>query len=635
MKRRLKKPKVNKGMPSAVLLSIVIHVALFLLAGMLVVFTVVKKEEKKFVPPKAVERPKMKLKKPKVKVKKNTKPKATTRIVTKINRASMPDIQIPELSGMGEGLGEMLGGFDMMPDLGEPTLFGTTQSIGNDFVGTYYDFTREQSGRNIPMSPEQLIGVLRKFVKSDWRPSKLGRYYRSPNKLYTTCFAIPQTLSWIGPAAFGGKVGCNYCYALHYKGKLVHPEDITFRFWGLGNECLIVRVDGEVVLNGGYPRAGGSLDTLAITHPWQTDSPDSRKYWMANTLSVVGDRITLKAGEPLDMEVLIVDLLGNKLSGVLCVEVEGEEYEREPERGGPILPLFKTEMLSLDQIENIHSGLSPHDGCATNGPVFCDFTVPERTTPYYDTSDTQPPAPPLFKKADYQDPRTWTALDGRTMEAKFTTIFAGKAVLENQKGRQLKIPLEELTPEDRLYLDLAKPPEFNINFSKKSSFIPQPELSPYGQAYLLRMSDYVFEAQLKQGSTGNYPHELLVEYFAIGEEVDGNNYVLVDRQQSTFLPSRENGKSHSFHSVKPIRLQSLSMGGSMPMRGTKYGGYLITITDQNEKIIQYKTPYGDWMFENLENLKKIPVGKHFNKHCVRVGPPRPTLEDRPQMLWNL
>ena len=107
-----KKKGITKGMPSAVLLSILIHVALFLLAGILVVFTVVKKEEQKFTPPKAVERPKMKLKKPKVKVKKTSKPKPTTRIVTKMNRAGMPDVQLPEMSDMGEGLA---GGFDLAP----------------------------------------------------------------------------------------------------------------------------------------------------------------------------------------------------------------------------------------------------------------------------------------------------------------------------------------------------------------------------------------------------------------------------------------------------------------------------------------------------------------------------------------
>lgn len=46
MTKRTKKPrKAATGFPSAVVLSIVIHAALFLLAGMLVVFTVVKKEE--------------------------------------------------------------------------------------------------------------------------------------------------------------------------------------------------------------------------------------------------------------------------------------------------------------------------------------------------------------------------------------------------------------------------------------------------------------------------------------------------------------------------------------------------------------------------------------------------------------
>ncbi|RKX38169.1 MAG: hypothetical protein DRP64_16120, partial [Verrucomicrobia bacterium] len=145
MKRLIKKSqKVGKGMPSAVLLSILIHAALFLLAGMLVVFTVVKKEEKKFVPPQAVERPKMKLRKPKVKVRKSSKPKPTTRIVTKVNRASMPDIQLPEISGMSDGLAGGLGGFDMMPDFDEVSVFGGGQSIGNDFEGTLYDLKRDR-----------------------------------------------------------------------------------------------------------------------------------------------------------------------------------------------------------------------------------------------------------------------------------------------------------------------------------------------------------------------------------------------------------------------------------------------------------------------------------------------------------
>ena len=636
MKRGFKKKqKMGKGMSSAVVLSILIHVGLFLVAGMLVVFTVVKTEEKKFEPPKAIERPKMKLKKPKVKVKKSSKPKPTQRIVTKMNRASMPDIQLPEMSSMGEGLDAGLGGFDMMPDFGEVSVFGSGQSIGNDFIGTFYDFTRARNGRKHTMDPGKFITELRRFVKSGWNPSSLARYYRSSSKRYTAAFAFPPTLSSNAAEAFGEPPDDErtyYCVALHYKGQLVHPEDIRFRFWGLGSEALVVRVDGKTVLNAAYPRNGAEFDTAVLTPRWQTRSADSRKYWMGVNLSVVGDWITLKAGEPLEMEVLCADVIGTIFQSVLCVEVEGEEYERSSDRGGPILPIFKTSPVSIDLMEAIHADLNPGDACVTNGPVFCDFVVQERAEPYYDTSDIPPPKPELHEKSDYQEPRTWTLLDGRTLDAGFVTVFGGKAVLKSGKRKQLKIPVGQFSPEDRLHMDLADPPEFLINFSKTSEFVPPPKPSPVQHGMRpLRRSDYIFGAELKQRSAGAYPHELHVEYFAVGEEIDGDNYILFDRQSSTFIPSKENGGCHSFYSIEPIRLTATAMRSASPMRGTKYGGFLITITDECGKIIQYKTS-SKWLFENLENLKKLPVGKHFDKRCIRVGPPRPTQADRPSWI---
>ena len=175
--------KITKGGPSGFVISLVIHAALFLLAGLLVVFTVQQKEEKKFVPPAPVERPKMQLKKPKVKVKKTTKPKTTQRIVTKMKSASMPDIQLPELSGVADGLNAGLGGFDLMPDLNEMTLFGGGQTIGNDFVGTFYDFKRDRTGRPIPMDPTQFSEELRRFVRDGFRSSRLAHFI-DPQRSY-------------------------------------------------------------------------------------------------------------------------------------------------------------------------------------------------------------------------------------------------------------------------------------------------------------------------------------------------------------------------------------------------------------------------------------------------------------------
>ena len=632
--KRLKKKnqKVTKGMPSAVLLSILIHAALFLLAGMLVVFTVVKKEEQKFEPPKAVDRPKMKLKKPKVKIKKTSKPKPTTRIVTKMNRANMPDIQLPEMSGMSSDISGGLGGFDMMPDFEADSLFGGEQSIGNDFVGTFYDMKRNRTGRTMLMDPDKYIRALTKFVRGGWNTASLSQYYQSPRKLYATNFAVPPVQAILAPRAFGEPESGGYCFAVHYEGKLVYTEDITFRFWGLGDDVLVVRVDGKVVLNAPYPRNGGTHDTQVIAHPWQTSSAKSHMFWLGDQLSVVGDWITLKAGVPLNMEVLVGEVAGGLFQALLVVEVKGEKYDKNPTRNGPILPIFKTAPLSIDQVENIHADLDAGDASVTNGPVFCDYVQPERTKPYYTTSTNKPSAPIMYEKSTEREMRAWSARDGRQLEAKFITGIGDKAVLKTARGKQVKIPVSQLSPEDRRYMEFESPPEFLLNFSKNSNSVTPPEESPYvGSLRPLQITDMTFGVRLKQRSTKTYPHELRVEYFAFGEEVDGNNYVLLDRQASVFTPDKENQGSHSFYSKNPIRIQTTAIRAASPMRGTKYGGFLITVTDEQGRIIQYKTSH-KWLFESIETLKKLPVGKHFDKSGNRVGPPRPTQGDRPSWV---
>lgn len=352
-------------MPSAVVLSILIHVALFLLAGMLVVFTVVKKEEKQFRPPKAVERPKMKLRKPKVQVKKTSKPKATTRIVTKNRRASMPDIQLPEMSGMAS-VDVGIGGFDLMPDLGNVSVFGGAQSIGNDFEGQFYDLKRGRRGGGVPMDGDQFRQVLRDFVRGGWKESKLARYYRAPYKLYTTHFMVPPIPAPMAPDVFGSPEAESYHFFVKYKGKLVYKEDIKFRFWGTGDAYMMVRVAGKEVFLACWPFQEEYFDW------WQSSSADSRKYFLGNQVMAVGDWITLKAGQPVEMEVMYGEWAGGQVAGMLLVEVEGEEYPRS-RQGGPILPAFKTEEFSQDMLEEIRKYLPEGEACLTNGPVFRDF----------------------------------------------------------------------------------------------------------------------------------------------------------------------------------------------------------------------------------------------------------------------
>jgi hypothetical protein len=379
MNRVAKKPKsVVKGAPSGFVISLGVHAAAFFLAGLLVVFSVVKKKEISFVPPPAVERPKMKLKKPKVKVKKTAKPASPTRIIAKIKKTDMPDLVLPELGGAGSGFGGIgdLGGFDTMPDLGGITALGTINSIGNDFEGVYYDLKFNSSGVYNAISTEEWRFWFNKFFRGNWDPRILSRFYHSPKKLYTTCFVLPNTVSAMAPVAFGmpDSMASGGEWIVHYKGMLVHKEDITFRFWATSDDSIAVRVDGEVVVADSFRSRNGEDNRAPLMYGglWGSTSLDTGKYWIGHGLATVGDWITLKAGVPKKMEVVAADNPSSNASFILMVEVEGVEYPRAV-HNGPLLPIFKTEELTHDHLDIIYQSLPDREVDCVNGPIFRDY----------------------------------------------------------------------------------------------------------------------------------------------------------------------------------------------------------------------------------------------------------------------
>ena len=239
--------KVNKGAPSGIVVSLIFHGAIFFIAGLFVVFSVVKKPEPEFEPPPPIERPKMKLKKPKVKVRKSSQPKPSSRIVAKVQTKQMPEIQLPDLQGVGDGLMGGLGAGDDfldMPDLSKATsLFGREKSVGNDFVGRVYHLKYNRNRGPASMDDDSYRDVLQKYVLSGWDDSMLAKYYQLPKKLYATHFLVPVMPSSLCTDAFGCTKLESYWIFAVYKGKLVYPEDIRFRFWGVGDAFIFVHVD--------------------------------------------------------------------------------------------------------------------------------------------------------------------------------------------------------------------------------------------------------------------------------------------------------------------------------------------------------------------------------------------------------
>jgi len=610
-KNKKKSRSVNKGAPSGFVISLLVHAAAFLVAGIFVVFTVVQKEEKKFVPPKPVDRPKMKLKKPKVKVKKNSKPKVTTRIVTKVQKATMPDIQLPEMSGLGEGLGVDLG-FDMVPELGEISVFGGGQSIGNDFEGRCYFFKYDRRGGDSVMDSDKFIYLLREFCANGWRESRLSRYYRTPDKLYTRSIMVPPVNSTMAADVFGQPDMESYWFFAKYKGQLVYPEDIRFRFWGAGDAFLVVNVDGENVL------INGVRQRLEVLDFWQSTHADNDKYFLANKPLRIGDWIDLKAGEPLEMQVLFGEYAGGSMTGMLLVEVDGVEYP-QTRQGGPLLPAFKTEEFTRDQLEEIRKYLPEGECSLTNGPVFRDYFSSGKSSGESIRKVAEKESVPEIEPSIIEDKmRLWSLTNGKTLEAEYVTLMGGKAILKTKRGKQVKLTENEISEADLEYIELKSPPKLDLNFSKTSKQRIYPDILWVGDDGIPSVLLYDFKVTIKQKSTHLYPHELKAEYFAIGKEIDGDKRILLDYQKESILLSK-GSRSMVEMTGNTVELEDYFIQGFH--RGEKYKGFLVVVTDSLGKIIQYKAS-SENLFENLENLRRIPVGKYFDKDCNRCQPTR-------------
>lgn len=341
MKNLIQKTRgLIRGTSSAVLLSVAIHVVLLVLAGSWVVFTIVQKQEQKFVPPPPVDRPKMNLIKPNVKMKNSSKSGGSARRIVSKAPAGISDMQLPSLEGIGEGLGGGgIGGFQLMPTLSEMSLLGASKSaaIGNDFEGTFYSLSYNRRLERLPQLEYMFCApILKEFLECGWNPRVFTPYYRSPKKIYTSHFIIPPDASATGPAAFGiNDPEFNPAnWVVHYKGKIASRKDGRFRFWGTGDFLMIVRVDKKIVLDAHYYL----MDGYVI--PWKSDSKENKKYQMAFQRARVGNWFELKAETPVEMEVLLYED-GGYLGFLLAIQEEGVEYPKNWE-GMPVLPAFKT-----------------------------------------------------------------------------------------------------------------------------------------------------------------------------------------------------------------------------------------------------------------------------------------------------
>lgn len=254
-------------------------------------------------------------------------------------------------SGLGFGNGSGMGGGGMGAGGAGLTMFGTRGGAG--LTGTFYDLKQTRDGKPSSINTvEGLAKQLSQFTHGGWNQRYLDKFFKAPTTLRATHLMIPYVSSEEAPDAFGVKKFVQpSLWMVHYRGRVSPPESGTWHFVGGGDNFVIVRINGKVVLDCGFPQYDDATDfTAATKYTYQGFQIGDGSGTPGVPGGVpggfaVGESMNLQADKSYDMEMIIGDD-GGLMFFTLLIEKQGVQYERDGS-GNPILPPFRLGKVEL------------------------------------------------------------------------------------------------------------------------------------------------------------------------------------------------------------------------------------------------------------------------------------------------
>ena len=237
---------------------------------------------------------------------------------------------------------------------------------GQGLIGTMYYMRKEKDGKPIPLYGEkeylerivQLIGN-----KGILDEKEAGKYLRAGQQLTTFMILFPPISQEVTPKAFGIEQVQDHrqCWFATYRGKISVQSTNRLRFVGGGNEILIVKIDGNVMLDGSW----------SFNWPGERQTPTGNSNNETLESSLYGDKRAIGKWFKLaptgsNIEIFIGAGFRGAFSADLCVEEEGQVYE------GNVRPLFKLEGYQKMQKEIDAAFQLPEipPAVTLNGPTF-------------------------------------------------------------------------------------------------------------------------------------------------------------------------------------------------------------------------------------------------------------------------
>ena len=256
----------------------------------------------------------------------------------------------------GSGLGNGLGG-------SKKGGMGGKEAKESAFLGTLWDLKRNKDGKpsqfgdlRAAYANQEVLGVESRFYNKNWDTGDFFSYFRVRQKLYSTCFYMPNCEDAEACHAYDpdGKVGLvKSRWIAIYRAKVRAPASGRFRFYGMADSVMAVRFNGQNVLACGlhnlitnefgawtlddrHPEAGKGRELIAYP---------SCEVWNEKMGGFApGEIFTVKKGEWYEMQVLISEIGGWGFGFCLLMEDMDAEEKKKTKDGQPLLMLFRTDM---------------------------------------------------------------------------------------------------------------------------------------------------------------------------------------------------------------------------------------------------------------------------------------------------
>jgi len=189
--------------------------------------------------------------------------------------------------------------------------------------------------------------------------------------------------------------------------------------------------------------------------------------------------------------------------------------------------------------------------------------------------------------------RIWEDKKGNIWEAEFVTLSAGEVVMRDQQGERIRMKPDDLSENDKLYLEKAVPPVLSLDVSKTTANTGSNKRN---------MEAVKCVATIKQTGTRPYTGKLTAVLLTMGADIRTGSASTVNKKEHSFSLPDTRGEVVEFSGDRA------SFHKSSNKSGRAYYGYVLVVWDRFGNPIAIKSNR-DSLAEQAEKLARPGSGK--------------------------